>query len=399
MTVTAVVTVAIIVAIAILIKGVLFPSNGEKIPINNIIPRGESSGETSILTPSKLPDASESSDEESAEISFDLDSSEVESSEPEPVVIDPLVFNAPNPVDPGGNGRMSGGLFIWNGSYFETFFGGESAAEYYGETVNRAAQLLGNGVNVYSAIIPSHIEMSVPARLQRTDEGVNTLSQMDYIKAAYEAMDDQHTIPVNLYNKLAEHCNEYVYFHSDHHWTGLGAYYAYTAFAEAAGLPVLQLSDCEEVVVDDYAGSLTPYTSAAHDPDQVHFWKLPYETPTDVYMAGGGSYEMESCINESLADGFPYGVFLSGDQPLEVIHSESPMGEGKKILIVHESYGNPFVPFMTYNYSEVYSIDFRYWSGGLSSFCEEHGIDNVLFLNGVMSSAGQADDIRSLLYY
>ena len=399
MAVTATLAVVIIVAIIILVKSVFFPSSGEKVPIDNIIPRSESSGETSILTPSGLPVTSNPDELESSEISSEVESSEESSEpEPEPVVIDPLVFTAPDPLDPGSNGYESNGLFIWNGSIYETFFGGESAAEYYADTVNYAAEFLGSDIKVYSAIIPSHIEMNVPERLKNTSEGINTRSQLEYIKTAYSAMDEAVT-PVNIYNKIAEHCNEYVYFHSDHHWTGLGAYYAYAAFAEAAQLPVLQLSDCEEVILDDYEGSLTYYTSASHDTDRVHYWKLPYETPTDIYPSGGGSYETDCCINESLGTGFPYGVFLSGDQPLEVIHSESPMGEGKKILIVHESYGNPFVPFMTYNYSEVYSIDFRYWSGGLRSFCEEQGIDNVLFINGVMSSAGQADDIWSLLYY
>ncbi|MBQ4257899.1 MAG: hypothetical protein II713_02735 [Clostridia bacterium] len=397
MTVTAVVAVGIIIAIILLLKSVFFPSSGEKVPISNIIPRTESSGETSILTPSGLPVNSDPSEAESSEISSEPESSE-ESSEPEPVVIDPLHFIAPNPDDPGGNGYEDGGLFVWGGSIYETFFGTEGYAEYFAEVINSAGDLFDSDVKIYSAIIPSHIEMNVPERLKNTPEGIYTKSQLDYIKAAYEAMEDP-IIPVNIYNKLAENCNKYVYFHSDHHWTALGAYYAYTAFAEAANLPVLSLDDCEEVVLGDYYGSLTAYTSASHDTDNVHYWKFPYETPTDIYLAGGGSYETESCINESLGESFPYGVFLSGDQPLEVIHSKSPMGEGKKILVVHESYGNPFVPYLTYNFSEVYSIDYRYWSGGLRSFCEEYGIDNVLFLNCTMGTVGQPDDVRALLYY
>ena len=40
---------------------------------------------------------------------------------------------------------------------------------------------------------------------------------------------------VDAYSKLAAHIDEYIYFRTDHHWTQLGAYYAYTAFCEAAG--------------------------------------------------------------------------------------------------------------------------------------------------------------------
>ena len=71
----------------------------------------------------------------------------------------------------------------------------------------------------------------------------------------------------------------------------------------------------------------------------------------------------------------------------------------EKILIVHESYGNPLVPFFTYNYKEVHSIDFRYWKGNLYDYCVDNNITNVVFANGVMSAATatQLDAIESLL--
>ena len=48
---------------------------------------------------------------------------------------------------------------------------------------------------------------------------------------------------------------------------------------------------------------------------------------------------------------------------------------------------------------EVYSIDFRSWEGNLGEFCKENGISNVIFLNGVMSSATQMqiDSMESIL--
>ena len=49
-------------------------------------------------------------------------------------------------------------------------------------------------------------------------------------------MDKSKVTPINAYNYLSEHCNEYIYFKSDHHWTGLGSYYAYSAFADTLGL-------------------------------------------------------------------------------------------------------------------------------------------------------------------
>ena len=62
---------------------------------------------------------------------------------------------------------------------------------------------------------------------------------------------------------------------------------------------------------------------------------------------------------------------------------------GKIIAVVKESYGNAFVPYLTYNYEEVHVIDFRTFGDNLVSYCQQNGIDEVLFLNGVMSANTQ----------
>ena len=40
---------------------------------------------------------------------------------------------------------------------------------------------------------------------------------------------------IDIYDVLAAHTDEYIYFRTDHHWTGLGAYYAYNAWAQENG--------------------------------------------------------------------------------------------------------------------------------------------------------------------
>ena len=92
-------------------------------------------------------------------------------------------------------------------------------------------------------------------------------------------------------------------------------------------------------------------------------------------------------------------MFLFGDNPLEVITSESDTASKEKIAIIHESYGNALIPYFTANYSEVHSIDFRSFTGDLKSYCEENGIKNVMFANGVMSSATetQLESMRGLI--
>ena len=117
------------------------------------------------------------------------------------------------------------GLYIWNKTAFELFYGSDSKAEEYAELMDSAKKNLGKDVNVYSILIPNHTEMGLPSRLKNSEKGAATNSQADYIKKAYETMSSDVKF-INVYNTLAEHCNDYIYFKSDHHWTGLGAYYA-----------------------------------------------------------------------------------------------------------------------------------------------------------------------------
>ncbi len=319
---------------------------------------------------------------------------------PVPTTSPAAVFNKPNIKDNGSSvGVNEGGLYVWDKKAFELFYGTESMAENYAELMNTAADSLGSSIKTYSIIVPNHIEFGLPDRLKNTDNGASTQPQDVYVKAGYDAM-AQNVIPVNAYNKLSEHCNEYIYFNSDHHWTGLGAYYAYTAFAETANLPVLQLSQCTEAKIEGFDGTLADMVSSEIDKDTVSYWKLPYEVSNSITDSNGNTMEVNGPYYEDASPGdFTYSVFLYGDNPIEVMKSQSTAANGEKVAVIHESYGNAFVPYLTYNFSEVYSIDFRSWNGSLKQFCQENSISNVIFINGVMSSATQIqlDSIQAIL--
>ena len=47
--------------------------------------------------------------------------------------------------------------------------------------------------------------------------------------------------------------------------------------------------------------------------------------------------------------------FLGGDHPGVTIECDVP--DGKTCLVLKESYGNAFIPFLTSHYSKIYVID------------------------------------------
>lgn len=293
-------------------------------------------------------------------------------------------FSTPNPKDDNSSATLEGDVLIWNNAVFELFKGTEDTATKYADTINTFADSTAGSVKVYSMVVPNHTEMGLPERLKSGD-GYSTESQAANIKTIYSKFSSNVTA-VNCYNSLAEHCNEYIYFNTDHHWTALGSYYTYKAFAESTNQQVLSLDECTENKIEDFTGSFTNIVSENIGTDTVSYWTFPYETSMELTAeAGGEAQHCDSVYNEAEASGSnSYGVFIYGDNPLSVLKSDRQTG--KKIAVVKESYGNAFVPYLTYNYDEVHVIDFRHWEGSLASYCSENGINEVLFINGIMSA-------------
>ncbi len=299
--------------------------------------------------------------------------------------LSPTYFITPEIEDNGKDGTAQYGIYFWQDAGYELFRGSDSGAENYAETVNNLAKKL-DGMTVYDMIIPNHTEMGLPQRLK---DKASSESQADNIKTAYSKLSDKVTA-VNCYNYLAEHNDEYIYFNSDHHWTGLGAYYAYSAFAETNGLPVLPLKDCTEQKIEGFTGTFTN-TDDSLSSDTVSYYELPYEVEMNITDKDGKVTSYDSpYYSYAASGGDTYGVFIVGDNPLTVMKSSSEKADGsRKIAVIKESYGNAFVPYLTYNYSEVHVIDFRYFEESFADYCKDNGITDVLFLNGVMSANTQ----------
>ena len=311
--------------------------------------------------------------------------------------LSPTYFKTPEIEDNNEDGEMVYSIYKWGSQAYELFGSTEAKAKAYAETINGFADNL-SGITVYDMVIPNHTEMGLPQRLK--DSSAPSSSQAENIKTIYSNLSEKVT-PVNAFNYLADHNKEYIYFGSDHHWTGLGAYYAYAAFADTTKQSVLSLEDCTEQQIEGFTGTFSNSVSGL-DTDTVHYWEFPYEVTMDVTDESGTVNTYTSPYYQYAEAGtLTYGVFILGDHPLTVLKSASENAEeGSKIAVVKESYGNAFVPYLTYNYEEVHVIDFRHYSGNLETYCRENGIDEVLFLNGIMSANTQIqlDSMSSLFY-
>ncbi|QIB70245.1 hypothetical protein Ami103574_13505 [Aminipila butyrica] len=197
-------------------------------------------------------------------------------------------------------------------------------------------------------------------------------------------------------SQLTAHKGEYLYYRTDHHWTTLGAYYAYRAWAETVQLEPLKRADLKaETVAKDFYG--TTYSKAAGypvQPDRIETLAPEEETsPAMVIQTAEGEKQFDSLYDASyLSTKDKYAYFLSGNNPLTTVAGTAH--NGRRMLVIKDSYANCFVPFLTAHFDEIYVADPRYYKESLLKLAEDKQITDVLFLYNLV----QFSNDRNLVY-
>ena len=57
------------------------------------------------------------------------------------------------------------------------------------------------------------------------------------------------------------------------------------------------------------------------------------------------------------------------------------ISDGTSCVLIKESYGNAFAPFLTDHYDKVYIVDYRYYKDDLTAFVKENNVTDVILLN------------------
>ena len=284
-------------------------------------------------------------------------------------------------------GEQRGSVFIYKNMALPMFGGNKYACERYAAALGKYQQVLGDSVQIYNLVVPSAIEFYLPQKYK--DKGI-TADEKENIDYLYGLMDPKIKT-VDAYSSMmeAKDAGEYIYFRTDHHWTVRGAYAAYEAFCKEAGFEPVPLEDMEKRVIENFVGTLYGQTQDAvlrDNPDYVEYFIPPMETETYRYVKNEPYTPYASTIFAEYATGGvnTYSVFLHGDLPLT--HIKTQANTGRKIVVVKESFGNAFSPFMVSHYDEVFIVDQRYFQLGLIDFIQQNGVTDLLFINNIFAA-------------
>ena len=285
-------------------------------------------------------------------------------------------------ANPGADNAdfLLNGMFIYGDAVYTQGFFSQTGAELYAKTALYYKQLFGNDVNVSVVVAP------VSSIVVDNEEIQAKIPDQKSILTKMEALMDDSINFVDVYSEMYDHRDEYLYFKSDHHWTQRGAYYAYRAFAESVGLEPAELDDFDYGIRNEtYSGSMYTYTYDARVKNFVDIIEAFYPrkdlTMTITTMAGS-TVTYDSCIVDTNKT---YVTFIAGDNPYTVINvPDNP--QDKNVLVLKDSFGNAFIPFLCEHYGNIMVVDVRHSSFNIHDLLGDYGLTDIIFMNNVQAA-------------
>ena len=186
---------------------------------------------------------------------------------------------------------------------------------------------------------------------------------------------------IDVSTELNKHKTEKIYYKTDHHWTTLGAFYAFQAAAPSLGIDGdLSGKYVSYTVSDSFNGMLASKSGVnLGEKEQIDIY-VPTEEDTDLIVDYVDEGKRSTSLYDSskLKEKDQYTVFLGGNSSLLDIRTVST--STKRLLLVKDSFANSFKPFLTPYYREIVVVDPRYYSGTINDLMDSYRISEVLFL-------------------
>ena len=280
-------------------------------------------------------------------------------------------------VDRIGGSRLENGVYIGtNGQLLEQI---EVADEHH------------LAANIKAIKSFSESQSKIPVRMMLVPDAANVLNHSLPALAKPEDQTQMFSMVrkdlgdsvewIDVSTELNKHKTEKIYYKTDHHWTTLGAFYAFQAAAPSLGIEGdLSGKYVSYAVSDSFNGMLASKSGVnLGEKEQIDIY-VPTEEDTDLIVDYVDEGKRSTSLYDSskLKEKDQYTVFLGGNSSLLDIRTVST--STKRLLLVKDSFANSFIPFLTPYYREIVVVDPRYYSGTINDLMDSYRISEVLFL-------------------
>ena len=115
------------------------------------------------------------------------------------------------------------------------------------------------------------------------------------------------------------------------------------------------------------------------------FYPRKAHTMTVTNQYGGTNTYNSSIISSNLT----YVTFIAGDNPYTVINvPDNP--QDQNVLVLKDSFGNAFVPFLCEHYGNIIIADVRYIGFNLYDKLKDYGLTDIIFVNNIQAANSSA---------
>ena len=275
----------------------------------------------------------------------------------------------------------------------ELYMGSEDVVKEYGRMVNSCKRAMGDSIQVYCMVIPTAVGIYCPDSLK-----YKTKDETATLQGLYDVL-DKDVIPIKLMSVLTQRADQPIYSRTDHHWAPLGAYYAAEQFAADANVPFLPLDRYESRVVKDYVGTMYKFSrniAVKRAPeDFVYYVPKDVEYDTEYRIYSFNRYKKVTGESEPTPGEFfrkyddgnsaAYCTFMGGDTRFTKVTTKA--GNGRKLMILKDSYGNALPCYLFASFSEIHVVDYRYFRNNIVDYAHDNGITDVLFANNLIHAS------------
>ena len=184
-----------------------------------------------------------------------------------------------------------------------------------------------------------------------------------------------HDMVIDLTDTFSAHKDEYIYYMTDHHWTSLGAKYAYMKYMNISDVQTSYATVSEDFLGTDY--------------NRIHYYKKydvidrynisEAETATMQINDSGDVRQFDHIYDDdALKTRDKYNYFLRGNYSQITIKTNA--GSGKTLLIIKDSFANSMIPFLCAEYEKIIIVDPRYINSGVLNNINDEKPDDILIL-------------------
>ena len=168
---------------------------------------------------------------------------------------------------------------------------------------------------------------------------------------------EKEDVLISVEPVLDAHKEEEIYYRTDHHWTTLGAWYAYKQYTKAVGgdLQRAQGKKKFRCISKDFYGTTYAKINYARQADKIEIYE-PEDKLRVVYNMG--EKKTKTLYDVSfLKTADQYSVFTGGNQA--VLEITGGIKNGKTLLLIKDSFANSILPFLAEDYEKLVVVDLR----------------------------------------